>query len=83
MSEINRFKQMPKNLRTIIINHMRYYDGIENQTMKDYLESPISYILNFCMEEGCLNRFFPKSYSKAKRMQTQKEIIQFCFDNLE
>ena len=70
------FRSMPRRLKNIVTSHMMYYEGVEGQTMQDYLKAPISYILNFMLEVDNIRKFCPRSYSDKKINDTHKELME-------
>ena len=77
-----KYKKFPKRILNIVRQHMWEYEGVDGQTMADYMKFPISYILNFMIaDEGRqMRRFMPKSYSKKKSKDTVDEIIKLCLE---
>ena len=75
-NEAKVWGELPNRLKDVVLRHMQYYEGVEGQSVKDYLKYPISYILNFMLEVEKFSKFCPRSYSKARAKQSHEDLIK-------
>ena len=82
-NEAKVWGELPNRLKDVVLRHMQYYEGVEGQSVKDYLEYPISYILNFMLEVEKFSKFCPRSYSKARAKQSHEDLIKLVLHQKE
>jgi len=82
-NEAKVWGELPNRLKDVVLRHMQYYEGVEGQSVKDYLEYPISYILNFMLEVETFSKFCPRSYSKARAKQSHEDLIKLVLHQKE